>query len=254
MALPFIFVQSEMSFPDLIPCAAKYSSLVRIVLAKARLCGCNLYYPSDILVAEDPVKSSDKARCYQSISLDSRSDGAEYEGDVKNISLASPSSTSIWGYYYDLGTETCKNLQSLASSADLIVVWGTAGVCEMNSFQSGQQALIQAVTSKPSTEKATMNVLPSRQILIWGDSTVEWFARFLDSDGEMQGDLVSSGFVSYQDRDSTMLRGLLGFYSSEVLANSFVKRNSIEGEFVYSLRMFEVEEEEEEEEEEEDDE
>jgi hypothetical protein len=263
MALPFIILLSEGKFPDLENKGFQYNSLCRLLLAKARLCGCQLFFPQDILIGEEPMKPQDKLKCYTNIVPESRSEGADYEGEIKNINLSSLTAESLtFGYYYDVGSETSKHFSSIASSYDLVYVWGTTGISEINNFQAGQQALVQAFAMKPSAEDQKpaggnaddgISQLPQKHIVVWGDSTVEWFARFLDSDGELNGNLVGGGFLTFQNRDSSILRAVLSYYASDVLGRGMVYREPVPGEWVYSTRIVEVEEEEEEEEEEEDD-
>lgn len=49
---------------------------------------------------------------------------------------------------------------------------------------------------------STDTVRKSTRTLLIGDSTVEWFARILDPDGESGGDIVGAGRVAYATRES----------------------------------------------------
>jgi hypothetical protein len=259
MALPFIVLLADGKFPDLENKGLQYNSLCRLLLAKARLCGYTLLFPQDILIGEEPLKTEDKLKSYTNIVTESRSEGADYEGETKNITLSSLTAESLtFGYYYDVGSETSKHFSSVASSYDLVFVWGTTGISEINNFQSGQQALVQAFALKPSSEEqkqvaagsnadAGVSQLPLKHIVVWGDSTVEWFARFLDSDGELNGNLVGGGFLTFQNRDSSILRAVLSYHASDVMEKGLTYREPVAGEWIYSTRIVEVEEEDEEE-------
>ncbi len=152
---------------------------------------------------------------------------------------------------YDIGPETCRALKEVLGAAELVLVWGTAGVCEVSSFQAGQQALVDSACAKvsedeaaPSGEAATRNPLHT---LLLGESAVEWFCRLVDSDGEMGGDLVAAGLVAYTNRNSRLLSGLIGQVDLEPLRSDHLMRPPSADEWVYRKRVVVVEEEDEEE-------
>jgi hypothetical protein len=250
LALPFLHLYHHVKLPyHHYEKVVNYLSVTHALLAKARLNGVNLILPVDLFVGEDPVSAVDKQKAFVNVAMDSRSDGVDYEGEVKTVPLTNTAAEAvIEGYFYDIGPETAKHISTAAGEADLVVIWGTVGACEIGSFQNGQQQLIQAVTNKPAADAAASSPERQRYTLIWGDATVEWFARFLDSDGEFEGDLVSGGFVAFQNRDSSMLRSLLGNKPSHVLSNGISYRPATAEEWRYSKKRVEVEEEEEEDE------
>jgi hypothetical protein len=53
----------------------------------------------------------------------------------------------------------------------------------------------------PPSTSVPVPVSVSRTVLI-GDSTVEWFSRILDPDGESEGDIVGMGKVAFASRNS----------------------------------------------------
>jgi hypothetical protein len=127
-------------------------------------------------------------------------------------------------------------------------------VCELSSFQAGQQALVEGASVKV-TEEAPLVVSPSTLSkdplvsVLLGESCCEWFCRFVDSDGELGGNLVAAGAVSFANRSSALVAGVLGRCASHLLArrDGAVKlRPCAEDEWVYSRRVAVVEEEEDE--------
>ena len=58
--------------------------------------------------------------------------------------------------------------------------------------------------------------------LLVGDSTVEWFSRVLDADGEAEGDIVGAGRVAYTARQSSLPMGLLGSCQSHMLDGGLI--------------------------------
>ena len=58
----------------------------------------------------------------------------------------------------------------------------------------------QTTPAQPAQEEVPQPKAP-RTLLI-GDGTVEWFARILDPDGELEGDIVRSGRVAFATRKS----------------------------------------------------
>jgi hypothetical protein len=102
-----------------------------------------------------------------------------------------------------------------------------------------------------AVDPTTLSKDPLVSVLL-GDSCNEWFCRFIDSDGELGGDLVAAGAVSFANRSSALLSGVLGRCASHLLAKTdgaVRLRPCAEDEWVYSRRVFVVEEEEEDEEE-----
>lgn len=63
-----------------------------------------------------------------------------------------------------------------------------------------------------TTSAASVPVTLTRTVLI-GESTVEWFSRILDPDGESEGDIVGMGKVNFASRSSDVRLYLLSFSS-----------------------------------------
>lgn len=231
-------------------------------------------WPSDVVQGEDPLKSGDVWKCYDKFEPEARNEGTEYTGDTKTVNylLDAPQPDDyhlateqghpalkhvvVDGYIYDIGPDTIRAMKDIVSAADLVLTWGTVGVCELSSFQVGQQNLVDvaAVKAPPSTVVAVapQDLTRNPQLsLLLGDSCVEWFTRLIDSDGELKGDLVAAGCVTYANRNSAIPCGVLGQYPSAVLREELKLRPAVEGEWIYSKRVIVPEDEEEEEEEEE---
>jgi hypothetical protein len=232
------------------------------------------------------VTQADRQKCFVKFEPDARNEGADYEGEAKVFRVSDAEEDGggvdpevLAGYAYDIGPETCAALKAAVGAADLVVVWGAVGVCESSSFQAGQQCLVDCASTKPQPEPAAapakaapipaaggkgapvaapaapavpqLTKNPLRTVLI-GDSTVEWFARMLDSDGELGGDLVGAGMVTYASRESSVFSGLLGLFPSRMAQGCITMREPKEHEFVYSEKNPPEEEEEEDEEDEDD--
>ena len=144
-------------------------------------------------------------------------------------------------------------MKSFVSTADLLYIWGTIGYCEVSSFQTGQQTLVTAANQLVVNTEESKQLKNPLNTLLLGESTVEWFTRLIDTDGEMNGDLISSGIVRYANRCSDIFCGLVGQCSSNVMKESIIKlREPIESEWIYSKVVIETEEEDEDDDDEED--
>jgi hypothetical protein len=180
-----------------------------------------------VVQGDEPVSNQEKLKCYFNVQKDSRNEGIDYEGETKIVSITEQSNDnlSIDGYIYDIGPKSCDALKEALKTSSIALIWGTAGVCEVSSFQNGQQSLVDganAIASRLESYndgKLTKNPLKS---LIIGESSVEWTTRLLDSDNELNGDLVSFGIISYLNRDSTLFSGLIGMYPTNIIANGII--------------------------------
>lgn len=266
MAVPFLALSENYSFLSYRDQTPAYAKICKHILKKARLLGCTVHLPIDIVLAEERIPENAKEKAYSKTTPENRGDGADYEGDTKVINLTAlptipapknaPAGTppsvlrDFQGYLYDLGPETCSHLTATIAAADGTIVWGLPSVVELNACQAGTQALIQAVALKPTDIPVTA-AEAKKVAVIWGDSTVEWFARILDSDGEFQGDLVSAGYVSYMNRNAVSLYSIVGSFVSQTLADEqgMQYRDGQVGEWIFSRKKYEDEEEEEEEDE-----
>lgn len=252
MAIPFLALSEHYSFLTYRDITPTYTKLCRHILKKARLLDCVIHLPTDIVLAEDCMAENAKGQAYAKLTAETRGDGADYDGDTKVINLTTlPTNVhDLQGYLYDLGPETCQHLAATIAACDGTMVWGLPSVCELNACQNGTQALIQAMALKPSEVPITIPGAKKVSV-VWGESTVEWFARILDSDGEFQGDLISAGYVTYMNRYSISLYSVIGQYLSKPLSDEqavFYREGTI-GEWIYSRKQYEDEEEEEDEDE-----
>lgn len=264
LALAFLSASSRCVFEKYKFILSDYHDVCVALMRKAKMKGCRFVLPVDLIVGDLSVSDDDKVKCFQQFDLDARNEGVEYEGETKvfecsgggawnDDSNAKPSAMS--GFAYDIGPKSCQVLQDVVATTELLLVWGLVGVCESSSFQSGQAALVTCSSSSNSSSKSDSDVTTRRgplQTVLIGDATVEWYARMLDSDGELDGDLVGAGMVAYSLRTSSILAGAMGMYSSRTLQSKLKLRPSLEDEWVYSQKKLEEEEEEEEEDDDED--
>lgn len=266
VALPFIALSSTVKLVQHAIQCAQYTSTCKTLLTKSRIAGCQLVWPKDILAGEKALTHTEREHCYTHILPDARNEGFDYEPEVKiypTIGTNVEDPLRVYGYIYDIGPETLRTMKECITQADLVAIWGTAGVVEVNSFQAGTQGLLDVLATKkplpPLKEElltgywSTSREIPPKYSLVIGDATVEWSRRMLDSDGELSGDLVGAGMISYLDSDSRLLCGLLGMYNSDMLCFGLQYRRALDDEWVYSKRKVEEEEEEEEEGDDEDD-
>ena len=311
----------------------------KLLRTKALIRGVRLIYPLDLMEGDEPLRAGDKLKCFLHVDPDSRDEGADYEGEVRQRLLFTPpppppssaaetsavetshkgkgkhskgdkssghASTSggavptpphspphsatrhgkteksapasqaassalpttptplqvsgpekyvIPGYVMDIGPKTCQILQDEIAACDLLLSWGVVGVCEIAAFQNGHRALVSASAKKLKSD-GTLEVLPNAprkplHTVVIGDSNVEWWARFTDSEGERNGDLLVGKTVSYCTRNSQLVTGILGKCSSNILRDVMI-RDSIESEWKFDIPILASEEEEEEEEDDED--
>ena len=256
ICLPFIALSGRVALTQHTALCAQNRSISSALLQKARLRGVRLNLPVDLVHGDEPLSLSHIAKGFANIPSDSRGEGADYEGEAKLVSISSESATEVMtvvdGFVYDIGVESSTLLKQVVSTADLLCVWGTVGVCEVSGFQSGQTALVEA--SNQLTAHALLEAsigspaqtLPMAtppkdplRVLLLGESTVEWFARIADSDGELGGDLSEAGLVTYCSRDSAVFCGLLGLYPSNAVngtkAQSAEGRVSMAYEFSFAI-------------------
>jgi uncharacterized protein (DUF2147 family) len=100
----------------------------------------------------------------------------------------------------------------------------------------------QPMVVKTATGPGIDQIKESAYTILMGESTVEWFTRMLDQDGEAGGDLVGTGRVACTSRDSSLFAGLLGLYSSPVLNGNLLRKrepfdasgHGVEDEWVYN--------------------
>jgi len=250
MCLAFVALSERVQLSKHMRMCAEHREVCVALLMKAKLRGCRLILPVDLLQGDEQLQSSHLAKAFVNIPNDARNEGADYDGETKVFSFevnsppndchfqgsvpAPVTKTIVFdGFVYDIGPESCKLLAQSIAEADLLFVWGTMGVCEVSSFQSGQITLVEAanqLTAHPVRDAASLSPVQSLPMapqcrdplrtMVLGDSSVEWFARLADSDGELAGDLVAAGIVTYACRDSVLHAGLLGLCTSNVINGS----------------------------------
>ena len=283
MALPFLSLMAHLKMPKYQELAQQLGKAAKALIAKARMRGVNIVLPVDAIVSEEKLPEDLADSTYTKFDPEARDEGADYEGDTSTVSLmpkesentealegeedlASPveaGPTLVRGYIYDIGPETCKTLSAEINTANLIFVWGVAGVCEVGPFQAGQRTLSEAlngITSPPiskeqgeggdsaeekaqegETAAAAVNSVPKVTIVL-GGATVEWCTRFLDSDGELQGDLIACGAVTYASRRASTICGRLAAVPSPLYDNGLMFRESEESEWAYQGKVEPIEE------------
>lgn len=256
MALAFISLSKRLIFKKYNAELNKYTDACIAIITKAKMKGCTLILPIDLLCGEERIHIEDKMKCYNKFELDSRNEGGEYESDTKVYDTQESDEMKIIdGYAYDIGPKSCQILKDILIKTELLLVWGTIGVCEISTFQNGQQVLVDHSTNKLDDNKDNNkdNLLRNPlHTILFGDSTVEWYTRIIDSDGELNGDLVSAGIVTYLHRDSTLLAGIMGLFYSSIIQNKLKFRPCNDYEWIYSVKRIEIEEDDEEEEDEDD--
>jgi hypothetical protein len=238
-----------------------YATACRTLLAKARLSGCHLVLPLDVMLAEEKVNIQQvHQRLYYHTNpqqtILTRSDGIDYEFDTKILPAfeAIQLSQMMVMYAYDIGPQTQTFMTDMLLTSDICYIYGPVGMTEVSVFQGGQNALAQAIQTNVTQGNKT-------QIFLWGNETIEWLGRLIDSDNEFEGNLISSGHVKYANRNSSLFQGILLNLSTEdeatkqsaVMRHGLIQRPAMETEWSYSKpRPSEEDEEEEEEEEDED--
>eukprot|EP01041_Mallomonas_annulata_P002958 gene2958-5809_t len=158
---------------------------------------------------------------------------------------------TVSGYVLDVGPKTCRNIQDEVANSDMLLCWGAVGFCEFSGFQTGQKTLVKAAAKKARTGLVgsdSSGIEASRkplQTVIIGQSTVEWWSRIVDPDGEKGGDLVRYGIVAYAVRDSTLTMAILGLCACPAISG-VLKREPLEDEWMLDPPPPVIEEEEEE--------
>lgn len=220
---------------------AEYKLVCANLLAKARLRGVTLQLPVDLVIGDVRILPEHCWKSLQTFDKDSRDEGLDYEGEVTVITCES---STIPGYPLDLGPLSCQNLRNVISQHHLHLCWGTVGCSEFASFQSGQRALVEGATRKNSSNISPRNI-------IFGESTVEWWSRICDSDGEFEGDLVRKGVVDCLCRDSLTFISTISHLSSPHIPTILQREpNSDEWDYLTAVRKDEEQQDEDDEEDE----
>jgi hypothetical protein len=269
VAIPFLHVQDSESgsdsaqvtftkYPEL---CMQFRSSCALLSSKSRLRGVKLILPKDLTVGDEFVSPSSIAKRYSRFDPEARDEGLEYEGESKILTLPADEAFTVDEYVYDIGPasvlETIKELEN----HHLILLWGTAGLCEVGSFQDGTKKIFDISAKRPWVvdlkAPPAVDSQISRHVMVIGESTNEWFLRFTDPDGsETKGDLVGAGVVAFAARNSVLFTGIMGCYKCSSLSRIVRRNTETEAEWIYNKRTVNIEEpeEEEDEEDEEDDE
>lgn len=232
--MPFLAFEA-VQLSKYVDICSKFRSATKVIVSKARARGVKLILPSDLSVADEPLKEITK----KTSSGGSLDEGVDYDGDIKVLPLSlerSDSVVTIDGYVFDIGPSSCKDLKTLIETSDLVINYGTLGACETSSFQVGQRALVEALARKPYDEEApgaSTSSSSKPQALVIGNTTVEWFARIVDPDGERAGAISEAGIVAYTCRFSGLFVGILRNSYSAIL-DAFSTRPPVGGEWIYN--------------------
>jgi hypothetical protein len=197
--------------------------------------GVRLVVPEDVLLGDCESQAVDPCRSDDRLDASSRDDGADYDGDTVLTHLNSSIHEQLDGFMCDIGPDTIRAIDEEVRAASVVLVWGTVGVCEWSCFQNGQRALVESVSKKETPQN-----LPVPLSLVIGDSTVEWFSRMSDADGERtegSGDLVKARIVSYANRNPTLAHTLCLHESRNVLSR-VLKRESTLDEWIFLKEPF----------------
>lgn len=228
VAIPFIAAVRGVSFLRVKNCET-HRALARHLLKKARLRGVKVVIPIDLVVGDTEISGVDRLQSEQGVDPSSRDDGAEYEGDSSILKLDVFQETVSDVFVYDIGPSSIRAIEEEVRSASMVLVWGTAGVCESSSFQSGQRAVVECVAAKEGSVTTPLHP----KTLVIGESTVEWFSRIYDADGEItggDGDLAKIGVVSYMQRSNALAR-VLCLHKSNVLSRTR-RRSSVPEDWI----------------------
>eukprot|EP01035_Chromulina_nebulosa_P016895 gene16895-22384_t len=76
----------------------------------------------------------------------------------------------------------------------------------------------------------SIDTLQYNNSVSFGESTVEWYSRIIDSDGEYSGDLANAGIVSYVNRDSKLFTKIISLIPDSHLIDGFIRRVSSDNE------------------------
>ena len=229
VAIPFISAHRGITFLRAKNCET-HKLLAKQLLKKAKMRGVRVLIPTDLVVGDTEICSVDRLHSAQSIDPSSRDDGAEYNGDSSIVRLEAFHEPISDMFVYDIGPGSIHAIEEEVRSASMILAWGTAGVCESSSFQSGQRAVVECM----AVRDGSTTVYPTPKTLIFGDSTVEWFSRFYDADGDLtggDGDLVKIGVVSYMQRNSALGK-ILCLHKSKVLSRT-MRRSSVPEDWIF---------------------
>lgn len=226
-----------------------YKMVCGSLIAKSRLRGVALVLPVDLVVGDEIISPEQFLKCYTSYDKDSRDEGGDYDGDSTIITCDPPSGSPIIGYPLDIGPLTCQLLRGTIPQHDLHLSWGTAGCCEISSFQGGQRALVES-----SLHQSTSTAGPSIRNILLGEANVEWWSRICDPEGEFDGDIVKKGVADFTSRHSLTFTSVISQLPSAHLSN-ILRRSPERQEWDYlSDRRRVVDPDEEDEDEEEDEE
>lgn len=223
--IPFLAIIHNIEFINYSMIPIEYQETCKYIIQKCRIRGVKLVLPSDIVICEEEISIVDSMDL--SIGVASCDDGFDTEADFKTYHLCDLVLKQVSGYVYDIGKTTIAEMKSDISSADLVLSWGSIGLCECSSFQIGQRALVEMTHQTPFEERKDIKVLDPKkplQTLLLGNSHVEWYSRIIDSDGEYHGDIVRAGFVALALRQSNSFINVMNFSPCNYLTKDVLSR------------------------------
>ena len=275
LAIPFLTASKPLAFSsydNLTPFGLAAAS----ILSRAKARGITVLLPLDGIMSDDCLLAVTKAIAEKTVDPDARDEGGEFETDLRTMDFSVPEPAEpaaeaegsgaqpthaaavkqISGYVHDIGPLTRAAAVAAIQEAHLVLLWGTAGCCEMSSLQQGTRDIVSAAAKTLPAEGAAPGA-PKPHTVVLGGSAVEWAARLCDPTGELQGRLAQYGLVALALRRAATLLGVLGGIEPAVLG-TVARRTSVPVEWAAVLepvpKKEEIEEEEEEEEDEEDEE
>jgi len=258
--LPFLYIResARVSFTNYSELCSRYKNSCAILANKTRLRGVKLILPKDVIVGDEQVLESSLNFFYSRFDPESRDEGLDYEGATKVLNLHLDEAAEVGGFVYDIGPASAQEAVQEIECHQFLLVWGTAGLCEVGPFQEGTKKIFNVSAKRPwavdPKAMGTDSESSSRQVIVIGESASEWFLRFIDPDGsETKGDLVGAGVVACACRDSVFFTGIMGSYKCSSLSR-MVRRNAVtEEEWIYNKQTINVDQEELEDEEDDDD-
>lgn len=247
MSLPFISCMHSITINKK-PNMTDYRGMCAALILKARVKCVKFIIPVDIVCGDEEISQKSLEKCYINFDSDTRDEGGDYEGESK-VQVIDDSTRVLNSYVYDIGPVSTHILHEELNSTNLHFNWGLMGCSELSAFQSGQKGLV----------KNSLNINNAKRIdalhsIVIGESSVEWWARISDPEGEAKGDVVKRHNVVFCCRDSSALVGLLCNLRCVPLQQVHHRPNtSDEWDYISAARVIEVDPEDEEEEEEEED-
>ena len=149
--------------------------------------------------------------------------------------------------------EVRQYLKDAPSLEEIKTVQAALDLPAIGMMRTGEKTFKELDLSKDSAEAeaqegdtaAAAATLAPKVTIVLGGATTEWCTRFLDSDGELQGDLIACGAVTYASRRAAIVCGRLAAVPSSLFENGLMFREPDESEWAYQGKIEPVEEEDE---------